>query len=110
MAPPLLAINLEGQAVRIDKNLTLKSEDNTTNTYNLCGIIYLGEFHFISRIIDKNRRVWFYDGATFENQKGVEEGELDDFDGKELIQCKNKKASLVLYVLDSSVRMGSPGI
>ena len=32
------------------------------------------------------------DGVTFENQKGMQEGGLDDFDGKELIQCRIKKA------------------
>jgi Helitron helicase-like domain at N-terminus/PIF1-like helicase len=32
--------------------------------YRLKGLIYWGEFHFVSRIIDNNGQVWFHDGMT----------------------------------------------
>ena len=74
---------------------------------NLCGIIYLGNFHFVARIIDKGQTVWFYDGASSEALKGKKEGKLSQTDARTLIQCGTKKASLVVYVLDKSERMNS---
>ncbi len=32
--------------------------------YRLRGLIYWGEFHFVSRIIDRSGQVWFHDGIT----------------------------------------------
>jgi hypothetical protein len=32
--------------------------------YRLRGLIYWGEFHFVSRIIDRSGQVWFHDGMT----------------------------------------------
>ena len=32
--------------------------------YRLRGLIYWGDFHFVSRIIDKSGQVWFHDGMT----------------------------------------------
>ena len=33
-------------------------------TFNLRGLIYWGNFHFVSRIVDKSGQVWFHDGIT----------------------------------------------
>src|SRR6267143_5907636 len=32
--------------------------------YRLRGLIYWGEFHFVSCIIDRSGQVWFHDGIT----------------------------------------------
>ena len=40
------------------------SHSSGTITYRLKGLIYFGEFHFVSRIIDGSGQVWFHDGMT----------------------------------------------
>ena len=38
--------------------------------YRLCGVIYHGNGHFVSRIVDKSGDIWYHDGAsTGENVK-----------------------------------------
>lgn len=35
-----------------------------TITFNLRGLIYWGDFHFVSCMVDKSGQVWFHDGIT----------------------------------------------
>lgn len=58
--PPLLALETDGKP-SIQFCLTHDSGDIT---YRLRGLIYLGEFHFISRIVDLSGQVWFHNGMT----------------------------------------------
>ena len=41
---------------------------NDGDKYRLCGVIYFGNGHFVSRIVDKSGDIWYHDGAkTGEN-------------------------------------------
>ena len=54
-------------------NLQVETEiklPNDGDKYRLCGVIYFGNGHFVSRIIDKSGDIWYHDGAsTGENVK-----------------------------------------
>ena len=106
-APPLLAINTEGQNIPIDSEVCIESEGDYINTYKLSGIIYFGEFHFVARLIDKASTVWYYDGACSNTLRGSKEGKLADTNKKDLLHAGSKKATLVMYVLDRTERMTS---
>ena len=77
------------------------------HTYSLCGVIYLGKFHFVARIIDKSSTIWFYDGVSSDALKGRREGKLNETTPHSLIHCGNKKVSLAIYILDKSERINS---
>ena len=51
--------------VFIDDDIVVNMEHSITlfnNTYALLEIIYFGNFHYTSHVVDKNRGIWFYDG------------------------------------------------
>ena len=105
--PPMIMHNIEGQKIPINDTLEIDQEGENIHTYLLCGVIYLGGFHFTSRIIDKKRKVWYYDGAENPALLGNMEGQLENFDRHSLLHCKGRKASMVLYVLDKTTRIVS---
>ena len=107
VAPPVVAINIEGQQIPIEDKIYVETDGDNVNTYNLCGVIYLGDFHFVSRLIDKANNVWFYDGACKDACRGQKQGKLRNTDSNKLLQCGSKKASLVMYILDRSEPMTS---
>ena len=106
--PPMILVNIEQQKVPVDTKLALETVDRQHHTYNLCGIIYLGDFHFVSRIIDKANNVWYYDGMYDATSMGVKEGKLKSSDRHNLLTTRNNRtASLVLYVLDKPLSVES---
>ena len=107
-APPIISINIGQQKIPIDTKVTLDTTDGQTHRYNVCGVVYLGGFHFVSRIIDKANNVWYYDGMHEATSMGVKEGKLKATNRHNLLQVReNRTASLVLYTLDESFRIDS---
>jgi len=47
--------------VQLCIRLNMPGHDSVYN-YNLCGVIYLGQFHFTARMINTNSKIWSYDG------------------------------------------------
>ena len=103
--PPVVAINTEGQRVPIDTQISIETDGGNISTYVICGVVYLGDFHFVSRIVDKNSTIWYYDGASSEAMNGMKERQIKSTDSYNLLQCRGKQASLVLYVLDRTEQM-----
>jgi hypothetical protein len=64
--------------------------------YNLKGIVYLGGFHFTSRIVTSDNTVWFHDGITTANIC-IKEDILKNFNHSDLTLCKERQAELVVY-------------
>ena len=88
-APPLIAINIEGQKVPIEHSVSVPVDSTHTGTYKLCGIIYLGDFHFVAKIIDKkSNNIWYYDGASSNATKGFKERTLKEINAKSLLKHK----------------------
>ena len=59
--PCVIALESTGAIPSVQLRL---SHDSGAITFNLRGLIYWGDFHFVSRIVDKSGQVWFHDGIT----------------------------------------------
>jgi hypothetical protein len=67
--------------------------------YRLVGMIYHGNYHFVSRIITPESHVFFHDGIH--GAYSTREGELNvEIQAEELHHFQNKPASVAIYVLD----------
>ena len=81
--------------MKISKTLKFV-QDNETVVLDVRGLIYHGNFHFMSHIIVNDNNVWYYDrmttGSTCEN-----EGDFDSFFTKKLLKCKGKGLILIVY-------------
>ena len=92
---PLLMLAINHAKIEICKSMILNVSDNPAN-YILKGVVYLGEFHFTSRIITSDNVVWFHDGITTANVC-VKEDMLKTFNKSNLTFCNEKQAELLLY-------------
>lgn len=69
--------------------------------YRLRGLIYFGEFHFVSRIIDRSGQVWFHDGMTT-GSSCQWEGIIDlSSDTKWMRKAGSKTLCYCIYALSS---------
>ncbi|KAJ6549529.1 hypothetical protein DFH09DRAFT_926103 [Mycena vulgaris] len=61
--PDLLIVGIgqNGSKLPIERRLRFDLNGNT-QILLLRGIIYVGNFHFTSRLVDSDGRVWFHDG------------------------------------------------
>ena len=93
---PLLFIALDfaGQLMHVDATFTV-SINNAEICYRLCGVIYFGDSHFTSHVINDNHMVWFHDGRVT-CEKMTYEGMLDNTFS--LNQCGDKEAVAAIYV------------
>lgn len=64
--------------------------------YQLRGLIYYGDSHFTSRIIDPSGMTWFHDGMVTGAQMEYE-GYLPSIDN--CLMCRGRAAIAALYVL-----------
>ena len=105
--PPMIMQNLEGQKMPITSSIEVNSDGENIYSYRLCGVIYFGDFHFTSRIIDRKGNIWYYDGAQETSLQGCLEGTLDELDRNNLLFCKGRKAAMVLYIIDKITNLDS---
>jgi len=65
----------------------------------LHGIVYFGNFHFTSHIIDSEENVWFHDGmVTGKTSAGsANNGKLYEYTTESMKTCKGKNA--VIYTV-----------
>jgi hypothetical protein len=88
--------------VIIDDDLIVNMEHSMTiceSTYTLIGMIQFGNFHFTSRIVDRNGGVWFHDGISTGHDLDYE-GSLQNIDMNMLQKSKDgRKCSVVIYAL-----------
>ena len=74
----------------------IKVNNNSTTLLYLKGIVYYGEYHFTSRIITKDGKIWFNDGIET-GGKSIEEGHLSTMTDENLRKCKGKDLVLTVY-------------
>ena len=80
---------------------TIETEIELQNTrYRLFGILYSGNHHFTSRIIDKMSQVWYHDGILMRRQP-VLEGTCNQLNLQ--VATDGRKAYIVLFVRDQEV-------
>ncbi|KII92304.1 hypothetical protein PLICRDRAFT_104202 [Plicaturopsis crispa FD-325 SS-3] len=93
--PHLLAFNLYNCDTNPAKIIRVPTEDKEI-TLRLRGVIYHGDFHFTARIITRDGRLWYYDGATT-GGTSLLEGFIDNISEHELRRCKGRRISMALY-------------
>jgi hypothetical protein len=99
VAPPkIIAISVDyNNRVEIDKQIRLKAENDRNTVLHLRGLIYFGEFHFVSRIITLDGKVWFHNGMTT-GSSCIYEGTLRKLSNNQLWVKNKKTLTAVLYV------------
>ncbi|KII82619.1 hypothetical protein PLICRDRAFT_106497 [Plicaturopsis crispa FD-325 SS-3] len=95
LTPHLIAINLFNCNTNPAKFIKLPVA-NKDVTLRLRGLIYHGEFHFTSRIITRDGKLWFYDGVTTGGTANLE-GFIENISERELRECKGRKIVLAVY-------------
>jgi hypothetical protein len=92
-APPLLILEFSNSKIEIDHCLDIKQFDET-HKYDLAGVIYYRDEHFISNIITADKQLWFYDGLTTGSQL-IYSGSLQSC--PQLTVCRGGTASAAIY-------------
>jgi hypothetical protein len=99
-APKLLFVELATQKddiCTISRWIKIMFGHTRNTALLLRGIIYwVNRNHFVSRIITKEREVWFNDGISTGRQS-YREGKLSDFLAEELLSYNNAPACLCIY-------------
>jgi hypothetical protein len=90
-----LAFEINSRNIKVSKTLKFVQDDETA-VLDIKGLIYHGDFHFTSCIIENDGSVWFHDGMTTGNSC-ENEGDFDKFTSRELLKCNGKVLVLVLY-------------
>jgi Helitron helicase-like domain at N-terminus/PIF1-like helicase len=91
--PTLIVFAIYNTNLNISKHIQLGR-----TLYNLKGIVYLGDFHFIAQIITPDNMVWLHDGIETKEQCQYV-GNLDHYSELDLLTCNGKEARLVVYSL-----------
>ena len=81
--------------IGISEHMTFK-DGKTLIHMKLRGIMYFGNFHFTSCIIDSNENVWFLDGMVT-GQTSSNEGKLHEYTTESMKTCKGENAAVVIY-------------
>jgi len=93
--PNVLVFEINSRNIRISKTLKFM-QDSETVILDVRGLIYHGDFHFPSCIIGNDNNVWHHDGMTT-GSTCENEGDVDSFSTKKLLQSKGKRLLLVIY-------------
>lgn len=72
---PLIALDFGNKQMQIDHSFTIMV-DALHVSYTLCGVMYYGNSHFTSRIIQSSGMVWFHNGIAT-GKSMIYEGTLD---------------------------------
>jgi hypothetical protein len=100
--PDILIFNINNW---IDIDISLTFIINTeVRKYILKGVIYLGDEHFTSRMIDNSGMIWYHDGISTKSQC-ISEFNVCDLPNKQWLKTINrntgfniKEAVIVIYI------------
>ena len=82
-----------------DVGIKMQWKHNTVynnHEYFLCGLIYLGNFHFTCRIIQKNGNVWYHDGIKTKKRCAYE-GHIDNMSQRKLNSALKRPCIMGIY-------------
>jgi hypothetical protein len=96
-SPKLLIFAVGGYNIELSKYIKISTNDRRRKFY-LKGIVYYGDFHFVSHIIQKDGTVWFHDGQM--GRECIYEKMLEEFSNSDLKICSERSASVVIYAQD----------
>jgi hypothetical protein len=93
--PKLIVLNIPGHRGPLERKLFLKGDKGQNNILYLRGIVYHGSFHFVSRIITNDNKIWFHDGIVGKN--ALAQGNIQNVSDKHLTHCNGKVIALAIY-------------
>ena len=93
--PTLLCLEYPNCNLITSHVIKVKTAIGTRNLY-LRGIVYHGRYHFTSRIIDKDGRIWYHDGMTT-GKTVCEDGNLQSMTNQSLAMCRARNLVLAVY-------------
>jgi len=91
----VLILDYSNYNIHTSNKLEFIKNDKVTTLY-LRGIVYLGGFHFTSRIIREDGQVWYHDGRET-GKTCINEGYLSDMTYDQLRKCKGRTLTLAVY-------------
>jgi len=92
----IVIVNLDTPHVQISKHIKMKCINGKYTMLSLRGIVYLGGYHFTSRIVSSDRSVWYHDGIVT-GKKCMKDGHLIDYTSQDLLSCRERQANLLVY-------------
>ena len=93
-APPLVVLEFSNSSIEIDHCLEIKLSYEI-HKYNLAGVVYYRDQHFVSNIITADKQVWFHDGLTTGSQL-IYSGSL--LSCPHLTTCRGGSATAAFYI------------
>ena len=93
-APPLVVLEFSNSSIEIDHCLEIKLSYEI-HKYNLAGVVYYRDQHFVSNIITADKQVWFHDGLTTGSQL-IYSGSL--LSCPRLTTCRGGSATAAFYI------------
>ena len=94
--PHIFLLEYPHASVKTSHKIKLESFDQTKFELKLRGVVYHGENHFTSRIVESNGKIWYYDGMNMENGC-VEDCHLSAISDGGLKKCKGQNLVLAVY-------------
>src|ERR1700731_745127 len=97
--PPKLLM-LEYPESSIETNPRIKYDTDGGEVYlNLKGIVYLGSFHFTSRLIESDGTIWYHDGRTT-GALCEPDGNVELMSNGQLRSCRGRALVMAVYAQD----------
>ena len=97
--PPKLLM-LEYPESSIETNPRIKYDTDGGDVYlNLKGIVYLGSFHFTSRLIESDGTIWYHDGRTT-GALCEPDGNVGLMSNGQLRSCRGRALVMAVYAQD----------
>jgi hypothetical protein len=94
--PRLIVFHIPKHKGILDKKIRLKGMNECNTVLHLRGIIYHENFHFVSRIVTNDKKIWFHDGILTGNN-AVAEANITNISDDYLTHCKGKIIALAIY-------------
>jgi hypothetical protein len=91
----VLVFEINSRNIKVSKTLKFQQEGENV-VLDIRGLIYLGDFHFTSRIIGTDGILWYHDGITTRSSC-ENEGDFNKFSSRNLLKCRGKNLILVVY-------------
>ena len=81
---------------QFNKSISIYDKNNIAHVLNIKSIIYFGQSHFTSRLVDRNFDIWYFDSLNPQG-RSIKERRFDLFTPDELFQKDSKYVSCIVY-------------
>jgi len=90
-APQLLILHIPYTNIKISQKMNIGGK-----TLCLKGVVYYGNYHYTSRIIDSDKNIWFHDGMTT-GSGSQSQGSVTKIKSKYFNKYNRKSVALLVY-------------